>query len=212
MFKKICLITATCLLTYSQAFALSPEVAQLQKEWAEIKYKSPKNDQEEKFAVLVKQAAANASRTPNDPDALIWYGIIEGSYAGAKGGLGALSHVKNAKRTLERAIEIDPKALDGSALTSLGSLYYQVPSWPIGFGDDKKALEFLRQGLAVNPTGIDANFFYGEFLFRSGDHTGAEQALKKARQAAARPGREVADEGRRQEIDQLLAKIAEKRR
>ena len=42
------------------------------------------------------------------------------------------------------ALAIDPKALAGSAYTSLGSLYYQVPGWPIGFGDDKKAREMLE--------------------------------------------------------------------
>ncbi|MEY3741071.1 MAG: hypothetical protein RLZZ192_1747 [Pseudomonadota bacterium] len=213
MFKKFINLMLLVSIGWSGAvFAISPEVAQLQKEWAEIKYKTTKEDQEKKFAALVKQAADCVAAAPKDPEALIWYGIIESSYAGAKGGLGALAHVKNAKKTLERAIAIDPKAMDGSALTSLGSLYYQVPGWPIGFGDDAKAFEYLRQGLALNPSGIDPNFFYGDFLFRSGDYAGAEQALKKARQAPARLGRELADDGRRQEIDQLLAKISEKRR
>lgn len=212
MFKRIGVVWMVLAGLALPAYAVSPEVAQLQKEWAEIKYKSAKDDQEKKFAVLMKQAADHATAAPKDPEALIWYGIIEGSYAGARGGLGALSHVKNAKKTFERAIAIDAKAMDGSALTSLGSLYYQVPGWPIGFGDDAKALDFLKQGLAVNPYGIDSNFFYGDFMFRSGDYVAAEQALKKARQAPPRPGRELADEGRRQEIDQLLAKIAEKKR
>ena len=213
MFKRISpFVMASAMLICAPVFALSPEVTQLQKEWAEIKYKTPKDDQEKKFAVLVKQAADHVLLAPKDPEALIWYGIIESSYAGAKGGLGALSHVRNAKKALERAIALDPKALDSSALTSLGSLYYQVPGWPIGFGDDTNAMDYLRQGLAVNPNGIDPNFFYGDFMFRSGEFVAAEQALRKARQAPPRPGRELADEGRRQEIDQLLAKIAEKKR
>jgi tetratricopeptide (TPR) repeat protein len=213
MFKKISpWLIASAMMVRAPVFALSPEVTQLQKEWAEIKYKTPKHDQEKKFAVLVKQAADHVMVASKDPEALIWYGIIESSYAGAKGGLGALSHAKNAKKTLEQAIAIGPKALDGSALTSLGSLYYQVPGWPIGFGDDTKAMDYLRQGLSVNPNGIDPNFFYGDFMFRSGDYLAAEQALRKARQAPPRPGRNLADEGRRQEIDQLLAKIADKQR
>ena len=120
--------------------------------------------------------------------------------------------MKNAKKTLEQALAIDPQALNGSAYTSLGSLYYQVPGWPIGFGDDKKALENLRRGLAINPDGIDPNYFYGDYLFRKGDYEGAERALRKALQAPARPGRKLADEGRRGEIAQLLEQIAAKRR
>src|SRR5690606_30096731 len=130
----------------------------------------------------------------------------------AKGGLGALSSVKSAKKSLEQALEIDPKALSGSAYTSLGSLYYQVPGWPIGFGDNKKALEYLKKGLEINPDGIDSNYFYGDYLFREGDLDGAERALRKALQAAPRKGREDADAGRRGEINQLLDKIATKRK
>lgn len=87
-----------------------------------------------------------------------------------------------------------------------------MPGWPIGFGDDRKALEFLRKGLAAHPDGIDANYFYGDYLFRSGDLAGAEQALRKAMRAPPRPGRALADDGRKQEIEQLLQKIADKKR
>jgi len=199
-------------LVSSATFAVGPEVVRLQQDWAEIKYKQPKNQQEQKFASLLKIAEDYVSKAQNDPEILIWYGIVEASYAGARGGLGALGNVKNAKKSFERAIELKPTALDGSAFTSLGSLYYQVPSWPIGFGDNKKALEFLKKGLAANPEGIDPNFFFGDFLFKNGDYANAEQALKKALKAAPRPGRELADEGRRGEIESLLQKIAEKKK
>lgn len=73
-------------------------------------------------------------------------------------------------------------------------------------------MELLKKGLAVNPDGIDPNYFYGDFLFRAGDLENAERALRKAMAAQARPGRKVADEGRRREIGELLEKIAEKRK
>ncbi len=210
MFKAF--VALVFALVASTAFAVGPEVVRLQQDWAEIKYKQPKNQQEQKFASLLKIAEDYASKAQNDPEILIWYGIVEASYAGARGGLGALGNVKNTKKSFERAIELKPSALDGSAFTSLGSLYYQVPSWPIGFGDNKKALEFLKKGLAANPEGIDPNFFFGDFLFKSGDYVNAEQALKKALKAAPRLGRELADEGRRDEIESLLQKIAEKKK
>jgi len=195
----------------SGAFSGTPEVAHLQNRWAQIKYQQPKDKQEVQFKALLESSEQLADRVPNDPEVLTWYGIIESSYAGAKGGLGALKYVKHAKAMFEKAIELDDKVLDGSALTSLGSLYYQVPGWPIGFGSDQKALEYLKQGLAVNPGGIDSNFFYGDFLFRSGDYAGAKQALNKALQAPSRRGRASADEGRRAEIQQLLLEIARKK-
>jgi cytochrome c-type biogenesis protein CcmH/NrfG len=72
-----------------------------------------------------------------------------------------------------------------------------VPGWPVGFGDDEKAEKLLKQALAINPTGIDPNFFYGDFLLDQGDKAQAKVYLDKALAAPARPGREVADEGRR---------------
>lgn len=198
--------------TLGAGAAVPDEVARLQGAWEQIKYQAPPKQQEAQFERLTEQARQSAAQNPRSAEVLIWYAIIESTYAGAKGGLGALSHAKNARKTLEQALALDPNALSGSAYTSLGSLYYQVPGWPIGFGDDKKALEHLKRGLAINPDGIDPNYFYGDYLFRKGDYEGAERALRKALQAPARPGRKLADEGRRGEIAQLLEQIAAKRK
>jgi tetratricopeptide (TPR) repeat protein len=211
--KTIVQFAAALLLPVSLAFAGVPEdVSNLQQKWEQIRYKTAAPAQEAQYELLVSEAQKTVAGNPGSAEVLIWYAIIESTYAGAKGGLGALSHVKSAKKALEQAISINPDALSGSAYTSLGSLYYQVPGWPIGFGDDKMALEYLKKGLAVNPNGIDPNYFYGDYLFRQGDYAEAERVLNKALQAAPRPGRKVADDGRRGEIEQLLAKIAAKRR
>jgi tetratricopeptide (TPR) repeat protein len=213
-FKKLSLILVSMLATLSlNAYAsVEEDVLRLQQEWEKVKYLSPATQHEKGFETLIKEAEKLAAKYPTRAEPIIWYGIIESSYAGAKGGLGALGHVKNAKKNFEKALEINANALDGSAYTSLGSLYYQVPGWPIGFGDDKKAAEYLKKGLSINPDGIDPNFFLGDFLFRSGDLAGAEKSLRKALQAPNRTGRQVADDGRRKEINQLLEKIAEKRK
>src|SRR5690606_27578047 len=105
---------------------------------------------------------------------------------------------------------IDPSALNGSVYTSLGSLYYHVPGWPIGFGDDKRAGEYLKKALAINPDGIDPNFFYGDFLIEEGDYQQAIAVLQHALEAPPRPGREVADEGRRAEILKAIEKAKDK--
>lgn len=212
--KKIpvTLLISLSLISSFAAAGIEEDVSTLQKGWEKVKYQSPESSHEKGFESLIKEANQLVAQNPNRAEILIWQGIIESSYAGAKGGLGALAHVKNAKKTFEKALEINPTALDGSAYTSLGSLYYQVPGWPIGFGDEKKAAEYLKKGLGVNPDGIDPNYFYADFLFRNGDYTGAEKSLRKALQAPLRNGRKVADDGRRKEINQLLEKIADKRK
>ena len=50
----------------------------------------------------------------------------------------------------------------------------------------------------------------GDYLFRKGDYAGARAALTKALAARRAPGRAVADDGRRKEIEDLLAKVREK--
>jgi tetratricopeptide (TPR) repeat protein len=189
---------------------MDDDVRQLQREWEEVKYRKPKADQEKAFETLAQTASTLRAKYTDRAEADIWYGIIVASYAGAKGGLGALSLAKDAKAAFEHALAVDPKALAGSAYTSLGSLYYQVPGWPIGFGDDKKAREMLEAALKLNPDGIDPNFFYGDYLYRKGDYANAKKALERALKAPARPDRPLADEGRRKEIDELLAKIRDK--
>ena len=129
------------------------------------------------------------------------------SEAGARGGLGALSLAKDAKQRFEEALKINDKALNGSAYTSLATLYAKVPGWPIGFGDKAKAEEYFKKSLSLSPDGIDPNFFYGEYLAERDRPAEARQYLEKALKAAPRPGRELADNGRRQEIRALLGKL-----
>lgn len=196
----------------SSAFAgeVSPQVSAVRDRWAEVNYSTPKAQREAAYDALAKQAANARAAQPKDAGALIWEGIVLSSFAGERGGLGALGLAKQARADFEQAIKLDPNALDGSAYTSLGVLYYSVPGWPVGFGDDKKARELLRKGLQVNPNGIDPNYFYGDFLQDQGDWKGAAAALEKALAAPARPGRELADQGRRKEAAALLAKVRTK--
>jgi tetratricopeptide (TPR) repeat protein len=199
----------------SSAFAgMDEDVFQLKKTWEQLKYKTPLNDQEKGFEALLKQSEKVTAQYPDKAEPLVWQGIIEGTFAGVRNGirgqLAALSLVKDAKKHFEEAIKIDPQGSNGSAYTSLGSLYYQVPPWPIAYGDNETAREMLIKGLNINPDGIDANYFYGEFLYKKGEINKATEVLKKGLLAAPREGREVADEGRKKEINDLLKKIADK--
>jgi Tfp pilus assembly protein PilF len=130
------------------------------------------------------------------------------SEAGARGGLGALSAAKKARRLLEESLKLDEKALEGSAYTSLGTLHAKAPGWPMGFGDDKKAEALFQKSLAINPHGIDPNFFYGEYLVEQGRVEEGRGYLEMALQAPPRRGRELADEGRRAEAQALLNKVS----
>ena len=203
------LLAAALLATTAQAepVGFDGELASIQQQWAVANYQLAAGDARVRaFEVLSTQAHQLAERNPQRAEALIWEGIVLSTYAGAKGGLGALGLAKQSRKVLETALKIEPNALQGSAYTSLGALYSKVPGFPIGFGDDTKARGLLQKALELNPDGIDSNYFYAEFLCDQGQCAQAVPYLERAAHAPPRPGRELADEGRHREIDQLLAK------
>jgi len=209
--------TAVVLLGWAWLLGASPsradlagDLVHLQERWAEVNYQLEGKTQLSAFEQLVADAERIRVAYQNTAETLIWSGIIKSSYAGAKGGLGALGLVKAAKADLELALQVNPAALQGSAYTSLGALYYSVPGWPIGFGDDDKAEELLKKALVLNPDGIDSNYFYGSFLLANKRYADARHYLEKAQIAAPRPGRALADSGRQQEIAAALQTIAGK--
>lgn len=201
------LLAAAALAAGAAAAApIDDDIARLQQEWALIKYRTPANEQEAKFAALADRAAKVVASYPDRAEPLVWQGIIVSSLAGARGGLGALSLAKQARSEYEAALKIAPDVLDGSAYNSLGVLYYKVPRWPIGFGDKDRARELLQKALALNPDGIDPNFFYADYLVETGKPAEAVTYLERALKAPPRPGRELADAGRREEAAALLAR------
>ncbi len=185
----------------------SDDVRRLQNRWAEVNYQLIDDAQLDAFEQLVEDAEVAIQAAPNSAEVLIWSGIIKSTYAGAKGGLGALALAKAAKADFEAAMDIDADALDGSAYTSLGILYHSVPGWPVGFGSDKKAEQLLETGVKSNPAGIDNNYFYAVFMADEKKYDVAREYFLKAQAAAPRPGRELADEGRQKEIAAALADL-----
>jgi tetratricopeptide (TPR) repeat protein len=205
--RAAAMLAAVLLTGAAVAAPVDDAVADLQREWETIRYRTPATEQPDRYEALAGKAHKAVEAFPSRAEPLIWNGIIVSTLAGARGGLGALSLAKDAKAMYEQALKMNPSALDGSAYNSLAVLYYKVPGWPIGFGDKAKAKELLDKSVAINPQGIDANFFYGEYLVETGKPAAALAYLERARAAPARPGREVADAGRREEAKALLEKV-----
>ncbi|RVU43949.1 hypothetical protein EOE66_19050 [Rubrivivax rivuli] len=194
----------------ANAAPVDDAVQELQRGWEVVRYQTPAAEREKRYEALVAKAHQTTEAFPGRSEPLIWEGIVVSSLAGEKGGLGALGLVKQAKALYEQAMQIDANALDGSAYNSLGVLYYKVPGWPLAFGDKAKAKAMLQKGLALSPQGIDANYFYGEFLVETDHADEAVPYLEKVLTAPGRPGRQIADTGRREEARALLAKIKPK--
>ncbi len=212
MKRLILALGLTSVLTFAavqpaRADAVDDRVAVLQRSWDHINYEVPQGARLAEMARLNTQADAVVAASPGRAEPLIWSAIITASEAGLRGGLGGLGLAREARTLLERAEAINPRALNGAALTSLGSLYAQVPGAPIGFGNRTRARTYLQRALTIAPNDVDANYFMGDLLNREHDYAGAARSLERALAAPARPGRAAADRGRKAEARALLVQV-----
>jgi tetratricopeptide (TPR) repeat protein len=188
--------------------AQMPEVREIQSEWARLYYLDEfLNKNYRELQALADQADLLAQDHPQNAEALVWDAIVLSTLAEKKGGLGALGLVKKARRKLEQAEAIDPEVLGGSVYASLGSLYSKVPGWPLGFGNDDKAEKYFKKALAINPQGLDINYFFAEYLVDQGNDELALEHIERALQAAPMADRPLADQGRRQQVLKLRAEL-----
>ena len=185
---------------------------ELRHDWEVARYQSPASNRGKLFAALASKAHVASDLLPGRAEPLVWQGMALSAQADEEGWLGVwakyqLTH--QAKDLFEAAIQADGSVLDGAAYIGLGMLYYKVPRWPLSFGNKRKAGEYLQQALALHPGAIDPNFFYGEYLLETRKSDQAVAYLQKALQVPIRPGYQVADTGRREEIRALLSQVRE---
>jgi tetratricopeptide (TPR) repeat protein len=208
---RISLLLVLVLVTSPYALAadaLSPEVRHLQMKWETIKFSVPEgDDQTNQMNALGQDADAIAAKFPEMPEALIWDGIITSERASMASSFSALGLAKRARDILERAYNMDPARLDAGATTSLGVLYYRVPGFPIGFGDNAKARQLLEEAVRRAPNGLDAWYFYGDFLYSQNERQKAAAVFQQALKIPQRPDRPLWEKNRRMMIEELLAKI-----
>lgn len=193
------------------ADAANAEVHRLQSAWDAIKFSVPEGEEQtNKMNVLGDDADAVAAKFPDRPEVLIWDGIITSERASMASVFSALGLAKRARDILQNAYEMAPAKLDAGATTSLGVLYYRVPGFPIGFGDKAKAQQLLEQATKLAPTGLDAWYFYGDFLYEEKEYSKAVEVFHHALSIAPHPDRPVWDKNRRLVIEERLASIAAK--
>lgn len=172
--------------TPSFASDLAAAIDSLESEWAKVYYQSDESLQRKAYPGLIDKAAELGRRFPRAAEPKIWQATIIATNAAFQPSLAALSSLKTAKRLLEEAIALKPEALDGAAYVTLGTLYYMAPGWPISFGDNQLAEQMLQASLKINPDGIDANYFYADYLLQQDRSAEAEEYLRKAAQAPLR--------------------------
>lgn len=180
----------------------------LQSEWAQVFYQAPRNQRVPKYKNLLDRVHALEGEHPDRAEPMIVEAIILCTYSAASLGLDTLDMLEQARTLLQKAIAVDPPALEGAAYVTLGNLYRRLPGWPVLYGDRKLARQYFESGVKLFPDAIDTNYFYGDYLLEEGDTAGARAYLAKASQAPIRPSLKISDEQLKKETDQALADLA----
>lgn len=204
------LLSGAATLGHATTTSLDDAIAGVAHGWAKANYRTPEGQKGAAFETVAADAHKVGEQFPGKAEPRVWEAIALSSAAKAEGGFGALRKAREARDLLLSAESIDANVINGAVYTSLGSLYANVPGWPIGFGDKKKARAYLEKAVALAPADIDSNYFYADFLAAQGEYAAAADHAQRALAAAPRPGREDADAGRRQEAQALLTMLKTK--
>ena len=191
--KKLVFVVLLLLSTQCFSENLKDSLKNIEAEWASIYYSIPKSKQGPAYVQLLDKTANLARQYPSAAEPMFWQAVLKATYADQQDAFSALDAIHEARDLLIKAIQINPQTMDGSAYVTLGTLYYMVPKWPISFGDDDAAKKMLETALKINPDGIDANYFYGEFLLRHKKPNDAAIYFERASSAPARTEQLFAD-------------------
>jgi len=201
------------LLLPTQCFSenLQDSLKNIESEWASIYYSTHKNKQGPAYVRLLDKTTNLAQQYPNDAEPVFWQAVVKASYADHQDPFSALNAIHEARDLLIKAIKINPETMSGSAYVTLGTLYYMAPKWPVAFGDDQEAKEMLETALKINPDGIDANYFYGEFLLMHNQPQDAARYFERASAAPARTEQLYADNQLKAEARLALKNTTERK-
>ncbi len=112
---------------------------------------------DEKFEAAVNKFSMAIKQSPDDSRYHHWLAKSYGELAETSGWLKAMRFAENAKKSLERAVELDPKNI--AALTDLMKYYRDAPGF-LG-GSDKKAEEIsIRLKILKEKNTISFNYHH----------------------------------------------------
>jgi tetratricopeptide (TPR) repeat protein len=205
--KKTTFVALLLLANSCFADNLQQAMQSLETEWSSVYYQLPEQQKSTAFPVLLDKASALVKQYPLQAEPYYWQAVVLATYAAHQDPIPALRSIHEARDLLLQTLKLDAGVLKGAAYVTLGTLYYRVPKWPIAFGDNDKAKAMLEMALTLNPNGIDANYYYGDFLLSTNEPDKAERYLLKAAQTQLMANQSEADRHLKEEAAIALKKI-----
>nr|MCH9699039.1 hypothetical protein [Gammaproteobacteria bacterium] len=180
---------------------------QLEHRWAEIRYQTPEKQRLQAFDNELNELSRHPSGCQQSAEYQLIQAMIKGSMAKLQSRLDGLNMIRQIEHHLQTAIKTNPAVMQGMSWTLLGLLYDKSPGWPFSIGDDKAAEQAYQKGLELNPDGVDANYYYGDFLRRKKQSEPARQYLLKASRGKQGHQSEIAFQGRMLDVSRALKKL-----
>lgn len=208
---KTLTICAALMLAGASPAKADAALSAIENRWAEIRY-AMKDNREQLVALreLRGQTQALMDQQPSNSEALLWHAMVLLLEADTHHSVASLGLAKEARDLLEAAAQNDTGTVSSMIHTALGALYNEIPGWPIGFHDDSKARAHFAKALEANRDGMDANYFYGDYLVQQRKYREALPYLEKALAVPVRPDHQSYDTGLRTEVEAALAVARQK--
>lgn len=157
------------------------------------------------FEALRVHAERVSQRYSKRAEPLVWQGWAWCEYAIAIKSFGSMSAYKKARVKLDEALAIDPNVFEGRPWITLARLYHYLPPFPISYGSKRKAREYYRKGLSLDPDNCEGNYHWAVLLADDEDYTAALHHLELAAKTQQRKPEELAY--MKPDIDKLRAEI-----
>lgn len=127
-----------------------PEEVQFPLYLAEAYYRLANDAQGSPYYEKTESYAQKALHMENRPEAHYWYGLALLKKAEKKGGIGAISIVKEGIRELNIVRQTAPTFDHAGASRVLSQVYGQAPRWT-PFGDKEKSLSLAQEAVRLAP-------------------------------------------------------------
>jgi tetratricopeptide (TPR) repeat protein len=149
---------------------------------AQLKFYRAINDDDKKSRIIKYQESIDDSDkaiaiNPQSAPANFWRAAAIGKQGLDIGISKALKNAHPMKDNLEIVLKNDERYENAGAHRAMGRLYFELPGWPISFGDNKIALKHLQKAVELAPTSIANHIYLAQVLVKLGQKSEASSEL-----------------------------------
>ena len=146
-------------------------------------YSSSDKEKEVYFKAGVDIGKEAVKQSPNDVAAQLWWAANMGAHGVVRGIMSSLFYLKDLEKSGKKAVDLDETYFHGAPLRLLGRFYHQVPGFPIGPGDNKKALKMLERAVELGPEFYMNHVYLADVLISRYKKADAKKLLNKVIEA-----------------------------